>query len=68
MVYLDCVVTALKSTDFLLELCNSQSLFVETVEMNEKCHLLDITCHKTACEKKHVTSLLKLHFFSRANS
>ncbi len=42
----------------VIELCDTQSLFTDTIGMNEKCRKLNHTCRK-----KSVTSLIKRHFF-----
>ncbi len=44
--------------EFQSELCDTQSLFTDTIGMNEKCRKLNPTCRK-----KSVTSLIKWHFF-----
>ncbi len=44
--------------EFQSELRDTQSLFTDTIGMNEKCRKLNPTCRK-----KSVTSLIKWHFF-----
>ncbi len=44
--------------EFQSELCDTQSLFTDTIGMNEKCCKLNQTYHK-----KSVSSLIKRHFF-----
>ncbi len=46
--------------EFQSELCNTQSLFMDSIGMNEKCCKLN-----PICRKKSVTFLIKQNFFSR---
>ncbi len=51
---------SLDITEFLPDLCDSQSLFTDTIEINEKCRKLNPTCRTIVRDFSYKTAFLRV--------